>query len=914
MAVIFAALGLVFVLCQWLFPLEPNSIHVISWFHDLRQRWIKQKADIIISYNLSDYRWASWIKCELEGQGYLVGLQDCKEYDFKEKIREATKHAECVLTVLSPDYFDPLHVNSERFKLFKKLNRLGGKGILVQVGKCNQNEKLGKLTLIDLVGLNDKDALDKLIGSMRYRLGKHQVASAQTVAQSGCKPFPGDIPRNWNVPLLSPFFTGREKELGELHQKFEKGGAEESIKQLTISGLAGMGMTEVAVKFAYLYYKGYRDVLWLSMSPKEKHSEDLERIVDQLGLTAQNLQSSDKGIIEWLESKDNWLLILDHCDNPNSQEVRAFIPRKGRGHILLTTDMGTTDAAHTVRIVQWKPDEGALFLLRRSGTINPDDPIEKACETDRNIAMEISHEIGHVPFALNFAGVFIYQTKESLPNYLKLYKDRRPDLKSRFKNADDKTITWLLSFEKVKRAAAALLLFCAFLDPDEISLELIQRATSGPITTDRSTLKTELEWLNVIANDELELMDAVIELTQFCLIERNRQTKTLTTHRLMQDTLKDELTEDDQRNWAERAIVAVNSVFPDVEFPNWDLCQRYLPHAQACANHIQQLNLESQEAIRLLYVTGRYLQELARYKDAQEILERVKTYRKKLPGADADLAACLNTLGTLYQTQGKYKEARILYEKAKALCEQNKGQNDPYLATILNNLGRLFYEWGIYANARVEFYQNAQDFYKEALRIRKSIYGSESHEVAICLNNIGLAHIRQGNFEEAKANLLNALNMCDRLLGNKHLDTALCGISLAEFYANRGEYQVNLGTRVVNVEEYYKGALLITIPLLGPDHPQVAARYCDLAELYQKQKFYSLAKENYLKALAIYEEKLGSEHPQVAVIKHNYATLLLKMDYGKDKVQKRQKHNKARDLEREARTALAKHNQEDPLP
>src|SRR5205085_2521100 len=155
-------------------------------------------------------------------------------------------------------------------------------------------------------------------------------------------------------------------------------------------------------------------------------------------------------------------------------------------------------------------------------------------------------------------------------------------------------------------------------------------------------------------------------------------------------------------------------------------------------------------------------------------------------------------------------------------------------------------EWGIYANAQVGFYQKAQEFYQRAFGVRKSIYRTESREVAICLNNIGLAYFRQGKFEEAKANLLNALNMCDRLLGNKHLDTALCGISLAEFYASRGEYQVNLGMRVINVEEYYKGALLIIIPLLGPVHPQVAARYCDLAELYQKQKFYPLAEENYL--------------------------------------------------------------------
>src|SRR5205807_7503057 len=110
-------------------------------------------------------------------------------------------------------------------------------------------------------------------------------------------------------------------------------------------------------------------------------------------------------------------------------------------------------------------------------------------------------------------------------------------------------------------------------------------------------------------------------------------------------------------------------------------------------------------------------------------------YQEKVPGGEPDLATSLNTLGELYQAQGKYKEAKVLYEEAKAFCEQNKGLDDPYVATILNNLGRLYYEWGIYANAQVGFYQKAQEFYQRAFGVRKSIYRTESREVAICLNN-----------------------------------------------------------------------------------------------------------------------------------------------------------------------------------
>ena len=83
--------------------------------------------------------------------------------------------------------------------------------------------------------------------------------------------------------------------------------------------------------------------------------------------------------------------------------------------------------------------------------------------------------------------------------------------------------------------------------------------------------------------------------------------KTLTIHRLVQAVLRDGMDEDTQRQWAERAVRAVNRVFPYVTFATWQDCQRYLPHAQACAALTKQWNMTFIEAAGLLNRTGWYL-------------------------------------------------------------------------------------------------------------------------------------------------------------------------------------------------------------------------------------------------------------------------------------------------------------------
>ena len=76
-------------------------------------------------------------------------------------------------------------------------------------------------------------------------------------------------------------------------------------------------------------------------------------------------------------------------------------------------------------------------------------------------------------------------------------------------------------------------------------------------------------------------------------------------HRLVQAVLKDGMDAPTYHQWAERVVQAVNDALPDeVDYRTYARYERCLPHAQECAQLIEQEHLTSFAARRLLYQTG----------------------------------------------------------------------------------------------------------------------------------------------------------------------------------------------------------------------------------------------------------------------------------------------------------------------
>jgi hypothetical protein len=91
--------------------------------------------------------------------------------------------------------------------------------------------------------------------------------------------------------------------------------------------------------------------------------------------------------------------------------------------------------------------------------------------------------------------------------------------------------------------------------------------------------------LAAVGADSYLLNQAVEVLQAYSLLHRGTDKNTntlLSVHRLVQAVLKDQMSEQDCRQWAERAVWAVSTTFPNVEFTTWLRCEQLLPHALAC--------------------------------------------------------------------------------------------------------------------------------------------------------------------------------------------------------------------------------------------------------------------------------------------------------------------------------------------
>ncbi len=290
----------------------------------------------------------------------------------------------------------------------------------------------------------------------------------------------------WNIPYQhNPFFTGRKELLLRLQEQLQKGQKAALSQPQAFCGLGGIGKTQIAVEYAHRHGKDYQAVLWARAESSETLTSSFVDIASAKCLNLPQKDEQDQTLIvdavkRWLQDNNEWLLILDNADEPKI--VREFLPTKITGHILLTTRAQALGGlAQRIDVDTFMPELGALFLLRRATLIAANGAIEKATAQDREVAVQISEELGGLPLALDQAGAYIEETQCSLVDYLGFYRTRRAEvLKERGgimgDHPDSVATTWSLSFQRVQErneAAADLLRLCAFLAPDAIPEEII---------------------------------------------------------------------------------------------------------------------------------------------------------------------------------------------------------------------------------------------------------------------------------------------------------------------------------------------------------------------------------------------------------------------------------------------------------
>ena len=669
----------------------------------------------------------------------------------------------------------------------------------------------------------------------------------------------------WSVPYRrNPFFTGRKEILAHLYTVLRSSKTVALTQPQAISGLGGIGKTQIAIEYAYRYRDDYQAIFWVNASTREALSADFAAIAILLDLPEKHEQDQDtviRAVKRWLANHTRWLLTLDNVDTP--EMIHDFLPVYMTGDILLTTRLqalGTN--AQSIEVEKMGPEESITFLLRRIKALAPDGQLERSPEENQAQARQIVAEMDGLPLALDQAGAYIEETRCGLSQYHDLYATRRKELllrRGRFaiEHPDSVSTTWSLSFQKIEQenpAAADLLRLLTFLDPEAIPEEMITSCAVEPGPN-----------LVEIAHDPFKL-DTIIELLlSYSLIRRTPEAKSLSIHRLVQAVLKDGMERDTQRLWAERAIRMVNCAFPDVELQTWERCQRCLPHVQICAAHMEEYAIAIPEAGRLFNEAGTYLKARGSYKQARFMLLKALAVRQGIMDVNhPDTARTLNDLGEVHRKLGKYQEAEQLLQEALTIRQQTLGMEHLDVAQTLHNLANLYRTQGVYAKAEPRYLQ--------ALSIREAELGKNSPLVAESLYGLARLYDSQEQYRQAEEFCKQALSIQEQHFGEFHPLVSSTLMMLAKIY--QGQHKLDLA------KEINMRALRIREATSGEDHPQVATIVNNLASIYHLEGKYREAAALIARSLRIHEQALGQDHPYIAYSLNNLAeNYFLQGDY-----------------------------------
>lgn len=338
-------------------------------------------------------------------------------------------------------------------------------------------------------------------------------------------------------------FTGRSSELKASHDALQRSTIKQAVisQVATISGLGGVGKSELARKYAYKYGKDYYgNVIWISAeNSKTMESSFLDLAKDdKLGISPQDKYGNDK-MIETIVKETyaffarrgrKSLFIFDNAEG--YKDISKFLPLSldNKPYILITSrnkDWGISEDEGEIKTIQlgiFKETEALKFVKRALNIRNnlQDEEIKNLTE-----------ELQYFPLALKQAVAYIneknvvlsYRGKEKIgvSDYLKKYEEEAEkllDFESKY-GGDRYTkttfITWKITIDAIAQKecgfeALSILEIMAYLAPDKIRIKEI--------------------FSKLIADDEEKLWSAVELLDRYSMIDLKEGVANI--HRLVQ--------------------------------------------------------------------------------------------------------------------------------------------------------------------------------------------------------------------------------------------------------------------------------------------------------------------------------------------------------------------------------------------
>ena len=622
------------------------------------------------------------------------------------------------------------------------------------------------------------------------------------------------VPITLNLPPRNKKFTGRERDLIQIHQQLNN--QQVGIITQSIAGLGGVGKTQLATEFAYNANenKYYKAILWITAETTNSICNAYKKIADHLQIDIENLNFNAirKIVHKHLATRYYNVKILIVLDNVhNYQDIKNYLDLLHEQlapyvttHILITSRSQSWPEAPLI-LDTFTPEEASIFIKKHLLNAN-----ERVIE-------RLANTLHYFPLALNQAVAYI-ERHTNIEDYLEAYAISTRDFLNEFSNIYDQYTgslwkTWNIILSKLSKNGQKLLFVAAYLEPDEIPIEFFSNLTI------------------------IQRMAAIKDLRGYSLITLTNNGKSFKIHRLLQEVIK--LTIKKEQHWLRYAIDLIEKKF-DFNYLDTEKLEIY-------KKYLENATLISEYAIKTRNLSLRYrgiklYAKIAMFKthiliEGEEIINvwlRLMKIIKEYYDGDCNLLliASINAhLSVVNRIANKANDAKTYAEQAKSIYLNTNTNNrittnelelinilrliplgnQPLTNEIKYDLGYSLTQLGNIYNYSLHDYQNAVLSYNQSLDsffVLKNIDLIKYYQVDT-LYNLSTAHIHLGNLTTAEHLLQTTKNLVDQIYAN-HRQQACAYTRIAVFYDYIGKFE--------EAKQLYKEALRIFSSMLSEKH------------------------------------------------------------------------------------------------
>ncbi|KAL9041858.1 MAG: hypothetical protein Q9214_003963, partial [Letrouitia sp. 1 TL-2023] len=352
-----------------------------------------------------------------------------------------------------------------------------------------------------------------------------------------------------------------------------------------------------------------------------------------------------------------------------------------------------------------------------------------------------------------------------------------------------------------------------------------------------------------------KLDDRCWVLLTYDLIKRNPINATLSIHRLVQNTVRNRMT-NEIRIIAFRVLInLLYHVYPRQQLGMamehaWDDCELFLPQVLVVASHFLRLrdaDLETKQFVEVLHNATWYMQEKGMFEQLLPLAETTKAIIAATDqGESLLMGEIYNTLGNVHLEIGNLEECEENFKRVRDIRVKHCAPDDPSIANINNNLSL--------AETALERYETAVQLSYKTIKIRENLEDeqySTYKKKTLPINYSNLCRIlyTMGKLDEAADKGNHALELAKNTFGLKSKNTAQAMYNLADVHMKRGdESALHLHLQALGIRKDVLGS-----------HYQTAGSCYKVACLLYTQGDAQGSQQLLSEALAMYEHAYSAQ-------------------------------------------------------